>query len=59
MPGRESVDELISDFGAALKCSNAIPSIDTYLFPPYYSDLILLEKLATTLSEYSRRQSTS
>ena len=32
--GRESVDELISACGAALKCSNAIPSIDTDLFPP-------------------------
>ena len=31
--GRESVDELISACGAALKCSNLIPSIDTNLFP--------------------------
>ena len=28
------VDDLISTFGAALKCSNAIPSIDTDIFPP-------------------------
>ena len=38
--GRESVDELISAFGAALKCSNAIPSIDTDIFPPYYTNWV-------------------
>ena len=32
--GRESVDELISAYGAALKSSNVIPFIDRDLFPP-------------------------
>ena len=48
--GRDGVVEFISVYGAAMKCSNVIPSIDTYLFPPYYPDWVLLAKLATTLS---------
>ena len=37
-----------------LECSNVIPSIDTYLLPPYCSDWIWCAKLATTRSEYSQ-----
>ena len=47
---RDSVDELISACGTELKCLNAIPSIDTDIFPPYYCDFILLAKIETTLS---------
>ena len=34
----------------ALKLPNTMPSIDTYKFPPWYSDYIWYTKLATTIS---------
>ena len=46
---RNGVVEFISVFGTALKFSNAIPSIETYLFTPYYYDCILLANIATNL----------
>ena len=47
---RDGVVKLISDFVNAIKGSNAIPSIYTDLFPPYYSDCIWWAKLATAIS---------
>ena len=53
------VDEFIPVSGNALKCSNAITSIDTDIFSSYYFDCIWWIKLATNLSSYSRWHRTS
>ena len=56
---RDSGVDTIPFYVVALKCSNSTPRIDKNLFSPYYSDWIWCEKLATTLSKYSRQHNIS